>query len=77
MYCECLTILNLALWSVRVETAKVTTAQEASDKYVLMTALACCSSLVAMAELKLGQYSHKKTVPKPDEHGCKQETLDI
>ena len=62
-YFSHLTILNCALLFVSVETAKVTRQHELIARYVLITALICCSSVSAIAELKLGQYSHRNTVP--------------
>lgn len=56
-------MLNLALLSVREETAKVMRTQEARERYVLIIARACCSGVPATPELKLGQYNQRNTVP--------------
>ena len=57
-----LTMSNRPFFSSMAERAKVTSAQAASERYVLMTAR-CCSSPLVAPPLKLGQYTHRNTVP--------------
>lgn len=56
-------MLNRAFLSVREEIAKVNRTHAAKERYVLITALVCWASVVAIAELKLGQYNHRNRVP--------------
>lgn len=60
-----LTMLNLLFLSLSssAESAKVTTQQAASEKYVLSTVLCFLSPTSIPPALKLGQYIHRKTEP--------------
>lgn len=58
-----LTILSLFPGSRRLENAKTLTTQAAREKYVFTMALCWLTPGSAMAELKLGQNIHRKSVP--------------
>lgn len=47
----------------KLEMATAVRTEEASARYVLMAALCCPSPWSVMAELKLGQNIHRKSVP--------------
>ena len=78
-FCHTLpTMLNLDFLSVSDEIANVTSTHAASARYVLAIALICWCSDPATAELKLGQYSHRNTVPvSQNKCVCARSNLNI